>query len=571
MSIQPLPAHAVFPHAAPGRAAQSTASTGPELRAEDLTKSYAGWTVLRGIDLHAGPGRRIGLIGENGAGKSTLLRLLAGVEEPDSGTVRRPADFGYLAQEPPFDDNATVATVLTDALAPLHSAVEAIEELSERLAEEQAPAAGHALADRYARVLEWAEQHDAWDADRRAKLAAHRLGLADLDPGRTVATLSGGQRTRLALAALITTRPLCVLLDEPTNHLDDEALDLLESFLVGLPGVVVAASHDRVFLDRVCTQIIDLDPTGFGTDGDGSVRHSLGGAGFTDYLARRADARRRWERTYTEEQREIAELRATASIGTSRIAHGRGPRDNDKFIFAFKGARVERTLARRVHDAQRRLAIAERNQLRRPPAVLQFRAALGSAGSGDTAVHVGDLEVPGRVSLDRLDVTAGERLLLTGANGSGKSSLLAVLAGRLRPSSGTVQIAARRVGLLAQDVVFKDPAETARATMERRAGSGAGEALTGFGLLPPAAIDAPIGSLSVGQRRRLALAILVAVSPDLLLLDEPTNHISPALATELEEALGTSAGTVILASHDRWLRRRWDGPELGLTRPFGRT
>ncbi len=551
-------------------AALSTAASGTELRADDLTKSYAGRTVLRGIDLHVGPGRRIGLIGENGAGKSTLLRLLAGVEEPDSGTVRRPADVGYLAQEPPFDDDATVATVLIDALAPLHSAVDAVEALSNRITAEREHVARDALADRYSRVLEWAEQHDAWDADRRARLAAHRLGLAELDPDRAVVTLSGGQRTRLALAALITTRPLCVLLDEPTNHLDDDALDLLESFLVGLPGVVVAASHDRVFLDRVCTQIVDLDPTGFGIDGRGARRHSLGGAGFTDYLARRAEARRRWERTYSEQQREIAELRAAASIDTSRIAPGRGPRDNDKFIHAFKGARVERTLARRVHDAQRRLAIAERNQLPKPAALLRFVASLGSAGRGDTAVRIEDLDVPGRVLLGRLDVTAGERLLLTGANGSGKSSLLAVLAGRLRPSGGTVQIAARRVGLLEQDVAFDDPATTARAIMEQRAGIGAGDALAGFGLLPAAAIDAPIGSLSVGQRRRLALAILVAVSPDLLLLDEPTNHISPALATELEEALGASTSTVILASHDRWLRRRWDGPELTLTPPSTR-
>jgi macrolide transport system ATP-binding/permease protein len=533
-----------------------------DLVATDLAKSYAGRTVLDGIDLRATPGRRIGLIGENGVGKSTLLRLLAGVERPDSGTVHRPDDSAYLAQEPPFAGADTVATVLADALAPLHAAVADIERLSARMDD------GPASIDRYARVLEWAEQHDAWDADRRAGVAAARLGISGIDPERQVRTLSGGQRTRLALAALITTRPGCVLLDEPTNHLDDAAMDMLEEFLVGLPGVVVAASHDRVFLDRVCTQIVDLDPSAFGTDGRGGRRYSFGqSGGFTDYLARRAQARGRWERAYADQQAEIRELRQATQIDTTRVAHNRGPTDNDKFIYSFKGGKVDRAVSRRVQDAQRRLAIAERHQVRRPPAALRFSAPLGSGSVGSsgngsdsgTAVHVRDLRVPGRIDLPRLDVPMGGHLLIAGPNGSGKSSLLAVLAGRLPAGSGLVRVTARRIGLLEQDTTFRDPGTTARATFERVAGTGRGEALSSLGLLRPGEIGSPVGALSVGQRRRLALAILIPGSPDLVLLDEPTNHISLALATELEEAIGSSTGTVIVASHDRWLRRRWSG------------
>lgn len=539
----------------------NTATPAAALIGRDLTKSYAGVLVLDGIDLVASAGRRVGVIGENGAGKSTLLRLLAGVEQPDAGTVLRPADSAYLAQEPVL--TGTISDVLTQALAPLHRAVAEVERLGALLADESIGRAGQCVADAYAEALEWAELHDAWDADRRAEQAAERLGLASISPERPVDELSGGERTRLALATMIAARPACVLLDEPTNHLDDAALELLEDFLVGLPGIVVAASHDRFFLDRVCTELLDLDPSALGTDGSAGRRYSYGRAGgFTAYLAGKADTRRRWEHQFAAEQAQIADLRAAAAIDTTWIAHNRGPRDNDKFIYSFKGGNVERALARRVHDAQRRLAVAERRQVARPPDPLAFRQPVGIAAAEDaeSAVHLRELQVPGRVSVPRLDVPTGGRLLLTGPNGSGKSSLLAVLAGRLRPSTGVVRVTAIRIGLLDQDVTFDDPGLSARSTFARAVGPESADLLGTFGLLRPRELETPVGALSVGQRRRLALAILVCTAPDLVLLDEPTNHISLALAAELEEAIGTSAGTVIVATHDRWFRRRWDGP-----------
>ena len=211
-----------------------------------------------------------------------------------------------------------------------------------------------------------------------------RTGSAspDLDRGRQVSTLSGGERTRLALAALMVTRPACVLLDEPTNHLDEPAMELLEDFLIALPGIVVVASHDRMFLDRVCTDIVDLDPTALGTDGRGGRRF---GGGFSRYLDVQADARTRWERTYLEQQQEIAELRRQAAIDTSAIAHNRGPRDNDKFIYQFKGPRWTGQLSRRVHDAARRLAIAERARSASRRQTLQFTGRFAGAPPEPTA------------------------------------------------------------------------------------------------------------------------------------------------------------------------------------------
>ena len=251
------------------------------------------------------------------------------------------------------------------------------------------------------------------------------------------------------------------------------------------------------------------------------------------------------------------------------MAHGRGPRDNDKFIHHFKGANVQRTVARRVRDTERRIEVAEREQVRRPPEPLQLdaEAVTGTNGAADgLAVAVRRLRVPGRVALDSLDLAAGEHLLVSGANGSGKSSLLRVLAGELAPVTGTVHVRARRIGLLAQDSEFADESRTPRETYETVAARRAPHRpLAELGLLHPRDLDRPVDTLSTGQRRRLALALLLARTPDLLLLDEPTNHLSPTLVGELTDAVAAASTTVVIASHDRWLRRGWHGREVVLS------
>ncbi len=531
----------------------------PSVRVVGLDVWFATRQVLHDLDLTVAPGRRTGLVGENGSGKSTLLRALCGTLPPRarvSGTIEVPADVVMLGQEPPFRDRATIGAVLAGALAPLRRMVADVERLSAELDDEAGQTA-------YAAALDLAVAHDAWDADRRAAESAERLGLGRLDAAREVGTLSGGQRTRLALATVMTTRPTCLLLDEPTNHLDDDAVEQLTAFLRDLPGVVVLASHDRVLLDDVCTDLFDLDPSALGTDGRGGRRF---GGGWTAYEDQRAASRRRWEETYAAQQEELARLRAAARIGTSAIAHDRPPRDNDKYIYGFKGANVDRTLARRKRDAERRLAIAERDQVRKPRPPLVLRADLTAPGSAGRIVQVRDLVVAGRLRVERLDVEVGEHLLVSGGNGSGKTTLLGVLSGRLEPTSGRVSVAARRVAELVQDVRFDDPGRSARATYDALVGAelAARIPLGQLGLVPPDRHGTPVALLSVGQRRRLGLAIAVAAAPDLLLLDEPTNHISLALAGELEQALQTTAGTVVVASHDRWLRRRWTGAELRL-------
>ncbi|MGW4816060.1 ABC-F family ATP-binding cassette domain-containing protein [Kitasatospora cineracea] len=547
------------------------------LVAHDLVRVLGGRRVLDGLSLTAAPGRRIGLIGENGCGKSTLLRVLAGVDEPEVGSVVRPADLGFLHQELPFDPAADVASVLAEALREARTDLAELERLGSELAAlpEQHPSLPGLLAQ-YGRRLEQAEDRGSWDADRRAALALDGLGLSAVGPERTLGSLSGGQRGRLALAALLVRRPSAVLLDEPTNHLDDAASAFLEAQLRSLPGAVVVASHDRAFLEAVCTDLVDLDPAA-----DGPVRF---GGGYLAYLAAKRAARGRWERRYAEERQEIAELEHAAGVTAHRVAPDRGRTDNEKMGYGHRAGRVQQQISRRVRDASRRLAELERTRVAEPPVPLRFTPPAPEAVppeppapepvSPDPSAPLLSLHgvgVPGRLTPVSLQLGCTDRLLVTGGNGTGKSTLLAVLAGRLDPAVGEVR---RRpgltVGLLAQDTVFARPDRTARETYALALGPEPAERvpLSALGLLAAADLDRPVGALSVGQRRRLALALLVARPPRLLLLDEPTNHLSPLLCDELEEAIGSGGpGAVVLAGHDRWLRRRWRGRELALTGP----
>ncbi|MFF0387415.1 ABC-F family ATP-binding cassette domain-containing protein [Kitasatospora sp. NPDC004615] len=536
----------------------------PALIAHDLVRILGGRRILDGLSLTAAPGRRFGLIGENGCGKSTLLRVLAGADEPDAGSVTRPADLGFLHQEMPFDAATTVAAVLDDALREARTDLAELDRLGSELAElPDGDPRQAALLAAYGTRLEQTQHREAWDADRRAALLLDGLGLAAVAHRRTLGSLSGGQRGRLALAALLVRRPSAVLLDEPTNHLDDDAAAFLEDQLRALPGTVVVASHDRAFLDAVCTDLIDLDPAT-----DGPVRF---GGGYRAYLGSKRAGRHRWERQYAAEQRELAELRRSAGVTSHRLAPDRGPTDNEKMGYGHRAGRVQQQISRRVRDAAGRLADLERRQVAEPPVPLRFAPQNLTTGpeeeNPDPLVTLHRIHIPGRLTLDELEIATDERLLITGPNGTGKSTLLAVLAGRLDATGEVHRRPGLTVGLLTQDTTFARPERTAADTYELTVGPDHAERvpLSSLGLLAAADLDRPVGALSVGQRRRLALALLVARPPHLLLLDEPTNHLSPLLCDELEEAMGGKGpGAIVVAGHDRWLRRRWQGRELAL-------
>ncbi|MBB6171992.1 macrolide transport system ATP-binding/permease protein [Nocardiopsis mwathae] len=537
-------------------ATPADAGPAPLLHARDLAKAYGNEPVFDGVCLDVAPGQRLGLVGENGAGKSTLLRLLAGIEDPDGGAVARPSDTGFLHQEVPYPGRMSLAEVVEEALAPSR----AVEDRLARLAADMNDRPGDtAVFAAYAEALERAEAQEVWDADRRAGLVLAGLGLDALEPGRRLAEMSGGQRTRLGLAALLIRRPRALLLDEPTNHLDDAAVEFLERYLRGMPGAVVVTSHDRLFLDEVCTGILDLDPSRSGP--------TYYGGAYTFYLREKRVERERWEQQHRAEQEELRRLRRSVHSTARKVGQFRPMKDGNKMDYDGMGEAVQKQISRRVRNAERRLTELERDQVAKPPRPLGFDSALtGESAAGGNALIARGIEVPGRLALDHLDLPADGRLLVTGPNGAGKSTLLQVLARRIAPARGSVQW--RRgttAALLEQDVHYQRPDLTPRRYYAAMTAGRTGVPPLGeLGLVAERDVDRPVGQLSVGQRRRLALALLVGNAPNVLLLDEPTNHISLRLAGELEEALGSAPGAVVVASHDRWLRRGWDGPELRL-------
>lgn len=479
-----------------------------QLTLRDVTKSYGDRRVLDSVTLTIRPGERVGIVGENGAGKSTLLRLMTGDDHADDGsvTVDAPGGIGYRGQTLA---GHTVADTIDLALAELR-------DIERRMRE----AAAAQDMETFGELLTTFEARDGYDADTRVDKAMHALGLAGIERDRTVASLSGGEQARLGLACLLAASPEILLLDEPTNHLDEAALTWLEERLRGHRGTVVVVSHDRIFLDRVVTAIIEVERGGI----------TRFGGGYSGFLAEKAAARQRWEQAYTRWREEIRRLEEFSATTAHRVAAGRAMKDNNKMAYDRNAGRVQHSISARVRQTAERLRRLTDDPVPPPPQPLRFRGRFDVARA--KTFQVGDITLGPR-----------DRLLIDGPNGSGKTTLLDTI---YTHTPG-------RIGYLRQEVTF-DPAQTvAQAYGHDR------DALLSTGLFPRHMLDVPVGELSEGQRRRLALARVLTGEHDLLLLDEPTNHLSLTLTEELEQALDAYPGAVIMVSHDRALRRRFRG------------
>ncbi len=530
-----------------------------QLVLRDVSYGYPERPVLERICLSVRPGEKACVIGENGSGKSTLLRLMAGESAPAEGEVAVVSDggTGHLAQTPRLPPHATVRDAVDDALAELRDLERRIRE-----AEDALGSAGPAELAAYGDLVAAFEAREGYRADARLDAALHGLGLPHLERSRTLESLSGGEAARLALACVLAPQPELLLLDEPTNHLDDQALSWLEERLRAHRGTVVAVTHDRVFLDRVAEVIVEVD-------GDRRSVARFGG-GWHGYLEQRATARRRWEERHRAWSEEVARQERLAEGGSDRLSSGW--RMSERPRFANHKRSVEGQLSGIVRNARERLRRLRAEPVPRPPDPLHFTAGEGLAGGDHPFVRpvtLTGVTVGARLAVDRLTLEPGSRTLVTGVNGAGKSTLLGVLAGVLEPDRGEVQLPAR-VGYLPQEIAYLTGEDTARPLLDAFAAGLAGlpedhaDALLSLGLFREEDLALPVKGLSVGQRRRLALARLVTCPADLLLLDEPTNHLSPALVEELDEALAGYQGTLVVVSHDRRLRERFRGERLSV-------
>jgi ATPase subunit of ABC transporter with duplicated ATPase domains len=520
------------------------------LIARDLHKAHGAATILAGVSVTVAPGEVLGIVGPNGAGKSTLLRLLAGLDAPDLGTVRLTAGTaGYLPQEP----DRAAGERLHDYLARRTGVAAADARVQAATAELAADAAG--AADRYAEAFEtWLELGGA-DLEPRAETVLRDLGL---DPAlldlETVA-LSGGQAARASLAAILLSRFDVLLLDEPTNDLDFDGLERLERFVAERPGGAVIVSHDRAFLERTVTRVLELD----------EIAHTASeyGGGWAGYLELRATAGRHAEERYEtySAQRERLEDRGRRQRQWSetgvRKAKSSGNDEPDKSVRAHRVARSEKQASkvRATEKAIERLDAVDKPWRRWE---LQLRFG-GGERSGDVTVRLEQAELRrGSFVLGPLDLELawGERVALVGPNGSGKTTLVDGLLGRLPLSAGTRWIGPGvRIGTLDQARRGFDGADAlldafvAQGAMSQQ---DARSLLAKFGLEHDA-VARPSARLSPGERTRASLALLMAAGANWLVLDEPTNHLDLPAIEQLETALDAYDGTLLIVTHDRQL------------------
>ncbi|MRH92898.1 TlrC/CarA/OleB/SrmB family ABC-F type ribosomal protection protein [Nocardia sp. SYP-A9097] len=527
-----------------------------QLTLVEVTKRYDDRVVLDRVSLTIQPGDKVGVVGDNGSGKSTLLRLIAGRERPDNGEliVHSPGGTGYLAQSLDLPPTATVADAIDLALSD-------IRDLEARMRQaEQALIAPGSLGKRlavYEDLVQRFEARGGYEVEQRVEAALHGLGLPGLDRNRLLHTLSGGEQRRLALAGTLASAPELLLLDEPTNDLDDATVEWLERHLRAHRGTVVAVTHDRVFLERITSVVIEVD----------AAQVSRHGNGYAGYLTAKAAARQRQQQQHDAWRTELARGERLAESNVARLEAI--PRKLPLAVFA---AGPFRTRSRghgaqsRIRNAKERVARLTANPIAAPADPLHFTTRMTAAGGagGLRVAELADIVVEDRLRLDGLRIGAGERLLVTGPNGAGKTTLLQVLSGELSPDSGELTVRGR-VGHLRQEELPWAAGET---VLEAFAAGRVGypdehaEELLALGLFRAADLTLRVRELSYGQRRRIELARLVTDPVDLLLLDEPTNHLSPALVEDLEQALTGFPGAVVLVTHDRRMRSQFRGSTL---------
>jgi len=486
------------------------------LNLNSITVRLGGRAILDGASAALPPGSRVGLVGRNGAGKSTLVRAVAGLLEPDGGAVEMPRGtrLGYVAQEAPAGADSPFDTVLAADTERASLMAEAEDEATDP----------HRLGDVHERLL----AIDAYTAPGRAARILKGLGFDEEAQARPLESFSGGWRMRVALAALLFSRPDVLLLDEPSNHLDLEAVMWLEDFLRAYPATMLVVSHERDFLNNVVDHILHLQ--------DGKL--TLYAGGYDAFERQRAERLAQAEAARANQAAQVAKLKDYVARNSARASTARQAQSRAKML-----AKMQ-PIAEAANDPGLSFAFPDPQPLR-PPLVTMDMASVGYGGE----------PILRRLNL-RLD--PDDRLALLGRNGNGKTTLARLLAAQLAPADGGVAASQKmKVGYFTQYQVEElDGDDTPLAHMARVMPGAAPAAVRAqlgrFGFSGDRAL-AEVGRMSGGERARLALALVTRDAPHLLILDEPTNHLDVDAREALVRALNEYTGAVVVVSHDRHL------------------
>ena len=520
------------------------------LHARDISLALGARHILEGIDLAVDPGQRVGLVGPNGVGKSTLLRILAGLLQPDRGAVTlapATANVGYLPQEPErADETVREHLARRTGVAAASAAMDAST---------TAMAAGDAGAgDAYSDALDRWLALGAADFDSRVADVWADLGLPERLLDERLPVLSGGEAARVGLAALFLARFDVFLLDEPTNDLDLEGLARLEKFVTGLSAGCVIVSHDRTFLERTITHVVEID--------EFTHAASRYAGGWEVYLYERDIARQQARQAYEDYDSKRSSLagraqreREWATQGLSKAK--KQPSDNDKNIKSFKINQSEQLAgkAARTDKMMERLEVVDE-----PREAWQLRMQMAEVErSGDVVARLQQATVQrDAFTLGPIDLQIGygERIVIEGPNGSGKSTLLGALLGEIPLSSGEQWrgpgVVVGRLEQARQQLTDQPTVVAAFMAVTGLLIPEARTLLAKFGI-GAEHVNRRAESLSPGERTRLVMALLMAKGSNCLVLDEPTNHLDMPAIEQLEQAMETFGGTVLLVSHDRSL------------------
>ncbi len=515
------------------------------LKAVNIHKIYNGVPLISNVDLQIEDQDRIGLIGANGCGKSTLLKILLGEILPDRETEEEgliirgsKTSIGYLAQSAALDSEKTVWEEMRSVFATL---LETQEKM--RQAELKMQSGDMSIASEYDRMLAWFEANDGYQIDVKIKTVLHGMGFTEAEYHREVSSFSGGEKTRLAITRLLLEAPNLLILDEPTNHLDFETIQWLEEYLQGYKGALLIVSHDRYFLDKLCTSICEIER--------GKLTRYKGN--YSAYTILKAAAVERQQKEYDLQQKEIAKLEDYVARNLVRASTTKSAQSRQKQLE--KMERIEKPI---THE--KRASLRFSYEVEPPQEVLEVR---------DADISVGE-NIDRKTLLEHISfiVRRGEKLGIVGVNGIGKSTLLKEILNIL-PHEGLIRFTKNvKLAYFDQESTNLNPTNTVIDELHDRFPAmldGEIRSILGQVRITGEDVFKRVSALSGGERARVCFALLMLEHANVMLLDEPTNHIDLPMKEVLEDALCDYTGTLLFVSHDRYFLKRIATQILELT------